>query len=439
MPVKKKTNAKKTAFDRIIGYDSVKEKLRNYADCLAHPEKYEELGAAIPAGVLFYGDPGLGKTLMAKCLMEESGRIAYIIRKNYSDGDFINEMRTIVEEAAQNAPSIVLFDDMDKYANEDYMHKDAEEYVAIQALIDQYSPQGVFFVATVNEIDDFPASLLRAGRFDCLIELLKPHPRDSERILSYYLKRRKLSDDIDIELVSRMMGGKSCADMETIVNEACLHAAFKGKKKVDQESIMYACLKELYCDDAFEIDELAESKWENMHESAVHEVGHAVVSEFMNQGSVNLITIMKSDNRSVKGVTSGRNAGKVNEEWKIRERILTALGGKAATEVVLGRIDTGCECDIKDAASWVTKLVENYNQYGFHTGWQKRYGENEWCKENRDKIVAFELERYYMLAKEIICNNREFFDTLVKELEEKKILTFRDIQRIRENLNKVEA
>lgn len=434
MAIKRKLRKCKTAFDRIIGYDSVKEKLRNYADCLAHQEKYEELGATIPAGVLLYGDPGLGKTLMADCLMEESGRNAYVIRKNYSDGDFINEMRQTVQTAAENAPSIVLFDDMDKYANEDYMHRDAEEYVAIQALIDQYSSQGVFFVATVNNINDLPDSLVRAGRFDCLIQLLKPHPRDSESILSYYLKKRKLSDDIDIELVSRMMGGKSCADMETVVNEASLHAAFKGKKKVDQESILYACLKELYCDDAFELDELADLKWENMRETAVHEVGHAIVSEVMNPGSVNMITIMKSDSRSVKGVTSGRNEGKTNEERKMKERIVVSLAGKAATEVVLGRTDTGCENDIKEAAFWVTKLVEEYNQYGFHTGWHVRFGEHEWCKENRDKIVAFELGRYYMDAKEIICNNREFFDALVEELEEKKVLTFRDIQRIREEV-----
>ena len=115
-----------TAFDQIIGYESIKEKLRNYADCLANPEKYEALGVTVPVGLLIDGVPGVGKTLMARCLMKESGRKPYVIRKTSSDGDFVDYMMDKVEEAAENAPSIVLFDDMDKYANEDEKHKDAE-------------------------------------------------------------------------------------------------------------------------------------------------------------------------------------------------------------------------------------------------------------------------------------------------------------------------
>ena len=422
-----------SAFDKVIGYEAIKEKLRSYADCLANPTKYAKMGVHIPSGILFYGEPGLGKTLMAKCLMEESGLNSYIIRKSYPNGHFVDDLREKVINAAMDGPSIVLFDDMDKYANEDDRHQNADAYVTIQSLIDDYDSSEVFFIATVNDISALPNSLKRAGRFDCQINVSYPLPSDSEKILGYYLDKQKLSKDIDREIITRLACGFSCASMENIINEAGIYAAFHEKDCVDQESLLYACIKEMYGDDSLQTDEFSKKDWKSMKKAAVHEVGHALISEVLKPGSINMVSILKGDRRSVKGFTDHKLIEGMWMEEDYEKYILSSLGGKAASEIVLGDVDFGCEDDITEAARKIERMIESNNKYGFQTGWGLY--DCEWSKPNRDQMISFELERYYLLSKRIISRNREFFEALLKELEEKKIITFRDIERIR---NKVE-
>ena len=110
-------------FDKVIGYDDIKAELKRFCDVLKNPEKYKKLGVTMPKGILLYGDPGLGKSLMAKCFIEESGRKVFTIRKEMPNGDFINYIKETFERAKGDGPSIVFLDDMDKYANEDENHK----------------------------------------------------------------------------------------------------------------------------------------------------------------------------------------------------------------------------------------------------------------------------------------------------------------------------
>ncbi len=123
-------------FDRVIGYDSIKRELSRIIDVIKNSEKYEALGVSMPQGVLLNGGPGIGKSLLAKCFMEATGRKSFIIRKDQPDGEFVNHIREIFEKAANDAPSVVLLDDMDKFANSDNYHRDTEEYVTIESCID---------------------------------------------------------------------------------------------------------------------------------------------------------------------------------------------------------------------------------------------------------------------------------------------------------------
>ncbi|MBR1623447.1 MAG: AAA family ATPase, partial [Pseudobutyrivibrio sp.] len=123
-------------FDEIIGYDNIKAEVRRYCDVLKNLDKYKALGVDTPRGLILYGDPGVGKSLMAKCLIDESGLKSYIVRKDKPDGEFITHIQEVFKQAKETAPSIIMLDDMDKFANEDDQHKDAEEYVAVQACID---------------------------------------------------------------------------------------------------------------------------------------------------------------------------------------------------------------------------------------------------------------------------------------------------------------
>ena len=168
-------------FDKVIGYEDAKMELKRFCDVLRNPEKYTKLGVTMPSGILLCGEPGLGKTLMARCFIAESGCRVFTLRKEKPNGDFVNQIKETFEKAKTDSPSIVFLDDMDKFANEDDMHRDAEEYVTVQSCIDACKGHGIFTLATVNDKHCLPDSLLRAGRFDKVIEL-NPH--------SFFWKRR---------------------------------------------------------------------------------------------------------------------------------------------------------------------------------------------------------------------------------------------------------
>ena len=207
-------------FDKIIGYKDAKMELVRFCDVLRNREKYEKLGVTMPSGILLYGEPGLGKTLMAKCFIAESGCKVFTLRKEKPNGDFVNEIKATFEKAKGESPAIVFLDDMDKFANEDSMHRDAEEYVTVQSCIDDCGGCGVFTLATVNDKYCLPDSLLRAGRFDKVIEMYPPKGKEAQLIIDHFLKGKSIVGDIDVEEITRLMEGHSCAELEEIINEA---------------------------------------------------------------------------------------------------------------------------------------------------------------------------------------------------------------------------
>lgn len=152
------------AFDKIIGYSSIKKELQQISDTLKNRETYDRLGVSAPRGLLLYGEPGVGKSLMASAVIKESGRKVFCCRKDSPNGDFIKKIKATFDKAVQNAPSIVYLDDMDKFANGDERHPDAEEYVTVQSCIDETKDKQVFVLATVNNIHCLPQSLRRVGR-----------------------------------------------------------------------------------------------------------------------------------------------------------------------------------------------------------------------------------------------------------------------------------
>ena len=151
-------------------------------DIMRNHEFYSRLGVSVPNGLLLSGEPGLGKTLMANCFVKASGRKAFVCRKDKPDGDFVNHIKSVFDEAVENAPSIVFLDDMDKFsANGDEYHKNSEEFVTIQSCIDGVKGKEVFVLSTINDNNAIPKSLLRAGRFDNRIEVEPPKGEDAER------------------------------------------------------------------------------------------------------------------------------------------------------------------------------------------------------------------------------------------------------------------
>lgn len=410
-------------FDKVIGYEPIKKELERIIDMMNNPEKYYSLGAKTTNGLLFEGEPGLGKTLMAKCFIEASKRKAFTIRKDKPDGDFINYIKDVFDKAKKEAPSIVFLDDLDKYANEDRNHRNAEEFVTIQACIDDCKEDEVFVLATANDLGNIPDSLIREGRFDKKISFESPEEKDVKEIVKYYLSDKKVSNYLDYESIARLLYGRSCATLETVINEAGIYAAFDDRKEIGMNDIVRSYLRIVYGSPEEESDK--RKKYER--NIAVHECGHAVVSEVLNPKSINLISL-NTDHSYYGGLTSY----KVDHDYLFdiehtEYRIIIALAGKAATEVVYGKADMGCDKDVEIAYDLTSDMLCSKCTNGF-----KNYLERRKTPDKEIQgIIASEMERYYQIAKRIIVENRTFLDILVSHLVRNKVILYKEIQEIK--------
>ena len=413
------------AFDKIIGYEDVKEELIRVCDVITDTEKYAALGVAPMGGLLLDGDPGLGKTLMADCFIKASGRKAFVCRKNKPDGEFVNEIKRVFAEAAENAPSIVLLDDMDKFANEDDCHRNAEEYVTVQSCIDDVKGKNVFVVATTNGTRNLPHSLLRAGRFDTIIEVRVPEGKDAEDIVRHYLSQKKFVAEVNVEDVARMMKGKSCAELESVINIAGQYAGYANKEKIDADDITRACLRVIY--------KAPESSKPHdpvtLERTAYHEAGHVVVAEVLRSGSVDLVSVRRTTG-DVGGLTV---TGLPDDYWvsktRMEDRVVSILAGKAATEIVFGESDTGANDDLHRAFDIAERFADHYCSYGFGY-WTERYESQTLRARKEDRIIA-DMDNLYMRSKKIIIENRAFLDAIARRLQEKDTLVGSEIREIR--------
>lgn len=417
--------------DNVIGYNSIKKELYKLIDVLNNPEKYNKLGVHIPRGLMLEGKPGIGKSLMAISFTEECNRKSYIIRKDKPDGVFVDYIRETFEEAMNNEPSIIILDDIDKYANEDYSHRDAEEYVTVQACIDSAKKKDVFVIATANDIRSLPDALRRSGRFDTIFHMSFPKGEDAKKIIEHYLKNKKCDESVDAVEISRFSRGHTCAELETVINEAGLYAAYDGRELLNQEDLKNACIRRFYGisnDD----DEASE---EVIRKRVVHEAGHVVIAELREPGMVDFASVTTMQTRGVGGYISKKQKEESALNFESEEtEIMILLAGKAATEIVLGEIDMGANSDLGKAFDRVRKLLDNCTAYDF----------NSWCHgeetsqnifNHLDSVTGAEMSRYYMATKKLLLSNRAFLETLIEKLANKKLLSYKDIAKIREDVN----
>ena len=418
-----------SAFDKIIGYKTIKDELLQICDMIHNRGIYENFGAKLPQGILLYGDPGLGKSLMAKCFIDESGLPAYIVRRDKGSDDFIGKISSTFKRAKENAPAIVLLDDMDKFANEDDRHIDAEEYVAVQAGIDEIKGSDVFVFATVNEMRKLPRSLTRSGRFDRKIEVNSPTDRDAEDIIKYYLSQKKVSDNVNMNDLVKMVSYGSCAELETILNEAAIRAAYARKESIEMDDLVGAVLRMQY--DA--PDNFTRKSSDELKEIALHEAGHLVVSEVLTPGSVGMASLR----------TAGRDStgGFIHRCIRVIRRshhILISLAGKAAVELYYSGIcASGCQSDIEKAADNIRNAISESGTVGLAMidVANRRFSESsESFNSRNESVVHAELERYMFKVREILIKNRDFLEKAAQMLSEKETLLHSDIKQLRESV-----
>ena len=421
-----------SSFDKVIGYGAIKAELIRICDVVKYPEKYFRLGVYIPRGILLYGDPGLGKTLLANCFIEESGRKCFTVRKDKPNGSFVDGIRQVFDKAKAEEAAIVFLDDLDKFANEDMDHCDADEYVTVQTCIDECKNKNVFVIATANDKDCMPDSLLRSGRFDKVIELEPLVGQEAKELVKYFLNQKKIVGDIDMDEIATIMEGRSSADIENVVNEAGIYAGFDGREQVSQEDILRSCMRMMFG----ATESVTDGNIDFIRAVAVHEAGHAVIAELLCPGSVKLISVCQYTGKHG-GITQIRDEGRnVYSQEFIEANICWLLGGKAATEILLSRMDTGCTGDLIQAYTLVSQIVDDFCAYGFETFTKRRNYmiPTEEVTARKEKLVAQEMERYYQKAKRILAENRNFLDELVSELLERKTLSQKDIEELRARL-----
>ena len=418
----------KELFKNIIGYDDVKKTLERVIDVLNNKNKYEELGCVIPHGLFLYGKPGLGKSTFAFDILDSVNRKSYIIRKNKSDGDFINYMNNIFDDAKKNQPSIILLDDIDKFALDDDKNNN-EEFVAVQSLIDDIKNLDIFVIATANNKNCLPDSLLRSGRFDIKIKVDYPTKKDSFKIMKYYLGNKKLDNNVNIKNISYIMGNFSCADLEKVCNQAGLYAGFNNKKKIGMDELLRASLE-------LEYNTTIESSDNNDKYSlnvSYHEAGHALVGSILEPKSVSFITTLRT-NSNTKGITKFHSNDYYFDDIKYMEnRVISLLAGKAATDIVYNKCDVGTNSDIRMAYDIVSKFVDNYCMFGFNSWIRDSMEQSEKVKESKDTQINELITKYYNKARELLIKNRDILNKLAITLKDKKILFQDEIEDIINN------
>ncbi len=358
----------KITFDDVAGVDEEKEELEEIVEFLKNPKKYTDMGARIPKGVLLVGQPGTGKTLLAKAVAGEAGVPFFII----SGSDFVemfvgvgaSRVRDLFEQAKRNAPCIIFIDEIDAVGRQRGAGlgggHDEREQTLNQLLVemDGFSAnEGVIVLAATNRPDVLDKALLRAGRFDRQIVVGAPDVKAREQILEVHSKKKRLSDDVDLKVIAKNTSGFAGADLENVLNEAALLAARRNKTEIGMQEIEDAMVK-------VTMGPEKKTKVRSDHEKklvAYHEAGHAVVSKFLpTQDPVHEISIVP------RGMAGGYTMYRPTEDKSfmsktaMEEQIVSLLGGRVAEALILNDISTGASNDIERASQIARAMVTVY-------------------------------------------------------------------------------
>ena len=409
-------------FNNIIGYKHIKDELNRIIDCINNKDKYESLGVKIPKNLLLYGNPGVGKTLFANAFISSLNRNKYIIRKDMPDGKFVEYLNNKIKEAINNLPAVILLDDIDKFSNNDDNHKNSDEFIVIQSLIDDCKDKDIYFIATANNLEAMPNSLIRVGRFDCKINVENPNIKDATKIIEHYFKDKKIDKDINYEEIAKLLDGRSCALLETIINEAGLYAGYNNSNIITKNDIIKACLRIIYNSSRNEDDRPKEQ----LETAAYHEAGHALIAELLEPNSVNLVTV-ENYYGNKGGITSlSQNDSYFYNIKYMENRIMVLLAGKASIDLIFNRLDVGASTDI-DRANRIAKRI--YHEYQIN-GFSSYDDMSATAMVNRENWIKDKLLDLYNKTKNLLFDNKDKLIKLSNILINKKILLQEDFKNI---------
>src|SRR4051795_4910062 len=424
------TASSKVSWDDVAGLDEAKDELHEVIDFLRDPERFGRLGARVPKGILLYGPPGTGKTLLAKAIASEAGARFYA----QSAASFVEmfaglgaaRIRKLFEEARKNAPAIVFIDELDAVGAQRSGHGFTREQdqTLNQLLVELdgfESRDQVIVMGASNRLQDLDVALLRPGRFDRQVLVAAPDLVGREEILHVHVRGKPLADDVDLRSIARQTAGLTGAELENISNEAAIFAGRSSQKEIRNSDF----------EDAMErvVAGLQQRKVMTEKERrilAYHEAGHAVMSHLTGDLlPVHKVTIVS------RGQALGYTLNLPSEERYLHtaeefvDLLKVYLAGRAAEQIVFGRVTNGAANDLEKATEVARSMVFEYgmsNATASRTMRADNYALSEETKRLRDQEQARLTDEAYEEAIRLLQKPRPVLDRIAKALLEKETL-----------------
>ena len=384
---------KKVTFQNVAGLQEEKEDLVEVVDFLKAPQKYTNVGARIPKGVILVGPPGTGKTLLAKAVAGEAGVPFFSI----SGSDFVemfvgvgaSRVRDLFEEGKKHAPCIIFIDEIDAVARQRGTGMggghDEREQTLNQLLVEMDGfgvNEGIIVMAATNRVDILDPAILRPGRFDRKVVVGRPDVRGRLEILNVHAAKKPLGDDVDLDSLARTTAGFTGADLENILNEAAINAAKSKRKFITNADVNYAFVKVgIGVEKRSKIISEKEKKI-----TAYHESGHAILFHVLpDVGPVHTISIIPTG-MGAAGYTMPlpEKDEMFNTKGKMLQNIIVSLGGRVAEELIFDDITTGASQDIKQATATAKSMVTKY-------GFSDKLGLINYDDESDDVFIGRDL------------------------------------------------
>jgi len=434
-------------FGDVAGLDGAKEELEEIVAFLKDSEKYTNLGAKIPKGALLVGPPGTGKTLLAKAVAGE----AQVPFFSLSGSDFVemfvgvgaSRVRDLFKQAKEKSPAIIFIDEIDAIGrargkNASLGSNDERENTLNQLLTEMDgfgTNSGVIILAATNRADILDKALMRAGRFDRQIYVDMPDLTERKAIFEVHLGPIKVDDSIDVDFLSRQTPGFSGADIANVCNEAALYAARKGRDKVVHQDFLDA------------VDRIIgglekRTKIISEHEKktiAFHEAGHAVVSWLVEFASPLVKVSIVPRGQSLGAAWYLPEERQITTTEQMLDEMCAALGGRAAEEIVFGKISTGALSDLEKVTKQAYAMVSIYglNEKIGNRSYYDSQGDQTFTKpysEETSRIIDEEvgklIEGAYQRAKDILQSNFDKLNGLAESLLQNEVIFREDVQRI---------
>ena len=430
-------------FSDVAGEDEAKENLKEIVDYLHNPNKYKEVGASMPKGLLLVGPPGTGKTMLAKAVAGEANVPFF----SMSGSEFVEmfvgmgaaKVRDLFKQAKEKAPCIVFIDEIDaigKKREGQISGNDEREQTLNQLLTEMdgfEENSGVILLAATNRPESLDPALTRPGRFDRRVPVELPDLRGREEILKVHARKIRLAPDVDFSRIARMASGASGAELANIVNEAALRAVRDGRKSVteaDLEESIEVVIAGYQKKNAILTD--GEKKI-----VAYHEIGHALVAALQSHSApVQKITIVPRTSGAL-GYTMQVDEGDhyLMSKEEIENKVATLTGGRAAEEVVFGSVTTGASNDIEQATKLSRAMITRYgmsdefdmvametvtNQY---LGGDASLACSAETQTQIDRQVVALVKKQHEKARKLLTDNRQKLDELAAYLYEKETIT----------------